>query len=129
MTPEKHWPDGSAIGKLNIVTAEGKDPRQVLDSTVCNANPLCKVPERVSLPNALDVQRTFLRNDKRGNFMGLSLDFKAAHKCAKVLPLIPSGIQTLPLRGVPFRGKIQSILLATCRRPTPAHRARTSAPV
>ena len=71
----RHWPAGTAIGKLNIVSAEGKDPRLVL---------VCKVPERVSLPNALDVQRTFLHNDKHGNFVGLSLDFKAAHKCVKV---------------------------------------------
>ena len=80
----RHWPAGTAIGKLNIVSAEGKDPRLVLDSTICNANPLCKVPERVSLPTALDVQRTFLQGDCHGNFVGMSLDFKAAHKCVKV---------------------------------------------
>ena len=80
----RQWPEGTAIGKLNIVSAEGKDPRLVLDSTICNANPLCKVPERVSLPAALDVQRTFLQGDRRGNFIGMSLDFKAAHKCVKV---------------------------------------------
>ena len=56
-------PNGTAIGKLNIVSAEGKDPRLVLDSAVCNASPLCKVPERVSLPvhltcNALFCNRT-----------------------------------------------------------------------
>ena len=80
----RQWPEGTAIGKLNIVSAERKDPRLVLDSTICNANPLCKVPERVSLPTALDVQRTFLQGDRRGNFIGMSLDFKAAHKCVKV---------------------------------------------
>ena len=26
----KHWPQGIAIGKLNIVIAEGRDPRLVL---------------------------------------------------------------------------------------------------
>ena len=80
----RHWPAGTAIGRLNIVSAEGKDPRRVLDSTICNANPLCKVPEQVSLPTALDVQRTFLQGDCHGNFVGMSLDFKAAHKCVKV---------------------------------------------
>ena len=80
----RQWPEGTAIGKLNIVSGEGKDPRLVLDSTICNANPLCKVPERVSLPTALDVQRTFLQGGRRGNFIGMSLDFKAAHKCVKV---------------------------------------------
>ena len=80
----RQWPEGTAIGKLKIVSAEGNDPRLVLDSTICNANPLCKVPERVSLPTALDVQRTFLQGDRHGNFIGMSLDFKAAHKCVKV---------------------------------------------
>ena len=79
-----HWPQGTAIGKLNIVAADGKDPRLVLDSTVCNANTLCKVPERVSLPTALDVQRTFQHHDPFGAFAGLSLDFKAARKSVKV---------------------------------------------
>ena len=80
------WPQGSAIGKLNIVTADGKEPRLVLDSTICNANTLCTVPERVSLPSALDVQRTFQHCDAFGSFIGLSLDFKAAHKSVKVSP-------------------------------------------
>ena len=31
-----------AIGKLNLVFAEGKEPRLVLDSSVCNANQLCR---------------------------------------------------------------------------------------
>ena len=48
-----HWPQGTAIGKLNIVAADGKEPRLVLDSTICHANTLCRVPERVSLPSAL----------------------------------------------------------------------------
>ena len=80
------WPQGSAIGKLNIVTADGKEPRLVLDSTICNANTLCAVPERVSLPSALDVQRTFQHCDAFGSFVGLSLDFKAARKSVKVSP-------------------------------------------
>ena len=45
---------------------DGEEPRLVLDSSVCNANTLCTVPERVSLPSALDVQRTFQRNDAYG---------------------------------------------------------------
>ena len=31
----QHWHKGIAVGKLNVVHAEGKDPRLVLDSTVC----------------------------------------------------------------------------------------------
>ncbi|CAE7459247.1 unnamed protein product [Symbiodinium sp. KB8] len=55
-----HWPKGTAIGKLNVVVAEGRDPRLVLDSTVCGLNPAVHIPERVALPTASDVQRTFL---------------------------------------------------------------------
>ena len=50
------WPAGSAIGKLHIVivATESKDPpRLVLDSTVCNANPVCKVLQKVSWPGLL----------------------------------------------------------------------------
>ena len=80
----QHWPAGSAIGKLNIVTAEGKEPRLVLDSTVCNANIARKVSEKVSLPSNLDVHRTFSSDDAFGRWVALSLDFKAAHKSIKV---------------------------------------------
>ncbi|CAE7756746.1 unnamed protein product, partial [Symbiodinium necroappetens] len=32
---KKRWPKGIAVGKLSLVKAEGRDPRLVLDSTVC----------------------------------------------------------------------------------------------
>ena len=83
---EQRWPNRTAIGKLNVVMADGKDPRLVLDSTVCNANPLCKIPEHVALPSALDVQRSFLHKDCYGDLLCTALDFKAAHKCVKVAP-------------------------------------------
>ena len=81
---QQAWPSCTAVGKLNIVQAEGKDARLVLDSTVCNANPKCFVPEHVRLPTSMDVARTFLPEDGYGQHVGLSLDFKAAHKCVKV---------------------------------------------
>ena len=34
----QHWHKGIAVGKLNVVHAEGKDPQLVLDSTVCGVN-------------------------------------------------------------------------------------------
>ena len=61
--------------------AEGKDPRLVLDSTVCGVNPKCAVPERISLPMASDV-----REDTHSSFVGASFDFKAAHKQIQVHP-------------------------------------------
>ena len=82
----QHWPQGTAIGKLNIVTAEGRDPRLVLDSTICGLNPAVQLPEHVALPTASDVQRSFLAQDCYASLVALSLDFKAAHKCCKVKP-------------------------------------------
>ena len=62
-TAAKHWPQGVAIGKPNIVIAGGRDPRSVLDNTVCNANTLCRVPEHVALPSAHEVMRSFQHGD------------------------------------------------------------------
>ena len=80
------WPQRAATGKLNVVFAEGKEPRLVLDSSVCNANLLCSIPEHVSLPSSLDVHRSFLSSDQYGAWSALALDVKAAHKHIKVRP-------------------------------------------
>ena len=80
----KHWSQGIAIGKLNIVIAEGRDPRLVLDSTVCKANTLCRIPEHVALPSAHEVMKSFQRGDAYGNWTAIALDFKAAYKTVKL---------------------------------------------
>ena len=80
----KHWPQGIAIGKLNIVMAEGRDPRLVLDSTICKANTLCRIPEHVALPSAHEVMKSFQHRDAFGQWIALALDFKAAHQTVKV---------------------------------------------
>ena len=82
----QHWHKGIAVGKLNVVHAEGKDPRLVLDSTVCGVNPKCAIPERISLPMASDVRLAFLPEDTHSSFVGASFDFKAAHKQIQVHP-------------------------------------------
>ena len=82
----QHWHKGIAIGKLNVVHAEGKEPRLVLDSTVCGVNPKCNIPERVSLPMASDVRLAFMPEDTHASFIGASFDFKAAHKQVQVHP-------------------------------------------
>ena len=58
-----------------------KDPRLVLDSTVCQVNPNCSLPEAVQLPTVSDA---FQPSDPHSMWMGASLDFKAAHKQVKV---------------------------------------------
>ena len=81
---QQHWPTGTAVGKLNIVFAEGKEPRLVLDSTICGVNPRCHLPERVALPMASDIRLATHASDHHGAFVGASIDFKAAHKQVKV---------------------------------------------
>ena len=66
--------------------AEGRDPRLVLDSTICNVNPRCHLPERVALPTASDIRLTTQTSDPHGAFLGAGLDIKAAHKQVAVHP-------------------------------------------
>ena len=68
------WPKGVALGKLNVVFADGKDPRLVLDSTICGVNPRCHIPERVTLPMAADLRLATQPHDSHGAFIGASLD-------------------------------------------------------
>ena len=81
---KKRWPKGVAVGKLSLVKAEGRDPRLVLDSTVCQVNPLCRIPEAVTMPTVQEVRRSFQPQDPRGAYISASIDFKAAHKRVKV---------------------------------------------
>ena len=73
----QHWNKGIAVGKLNVVHAEGKEPRLVLDSTVCGVNPKC---------NISDVRLAFMPEDTHASFIGASFEFKAAHKQIQVHP-------------------------------------------
>ena len=83
---ESRWPSATAVGKLNLVEAPGKDPRLVLDSTICQVNPNCSLPEAVQLPTVSDVCFSFQPSDPHSMWIGASLDFKAAHKQVKVRP-------------------------------------------
>ena len=81
---KKRWPKGIAVGKLSLVKAEGRDPRLVLDSTICQVNTLCRIPEAVTMPTVQEVRRSFQPQDPRGAYVSASIDFKAAHKRVKV---------------------------------------------
>ena len=74
---------GIAVGKINVVFAEGKEPRLVLDSTVCQVNTRCHLPERLSLPMASDLALSTQPEDTPGAFVG-GIDFKAARKQVQV---------------------------------------------
>ena len=79
------WPAGTARGRLNVVFADERDARLVLDSSVCNLNARCALPEKMSMPSALDVRLSFAPPDPHGIWHALCLDFKAAHKRMHVL--------------------------------------------
>ena len=101
----QHWHKGIAICKLNVVHADGKEPRLVMDSTVCGVNPNCNTPERVSLPMASDVRLAFLPEDTHASFIGASFHFKAAHKQVKVHPS-EHGLLLFPFAKTLFRYRV-----------------------
>ena len=85
-TAKLRWPAGVAVGRLNVVLAEGKDPRLVVHSSICNVTLRCTLSEKVALPMASDVKLAHLPDDPVGAFTGASFDFKAAHKQIQVRP-------------------------------------------
>ena len=54
---QEQWPLGVAVGKLGLVLAEGRNPRLVVDNTVCGVNARCVMPEKATLPTASITQR------------------------------------------------------------------------
>ena len=75
-----------AIGKMSIVSAPGKKPRLVVDSTVCGTNPSCLIPETFALPSVDDVRECFPLRMHAGKLAGFALDVKSAHKTVRVRP-------------------------------------------
>ena len=78
---EKRWKQGIALGKLGVVHADNRDPRLVLDSTICGMNGRCHLPEKQRLPNLRRVS-FFLSTcpPLQEELQGASIDIKAAHK-------------------------------------------------
>ena len=58
-TAERRWTKGAALGKLGVVCADNRDPRCVLDSTICGMNGCCYLPEKQRLPNLRHVSHFF----------------------------------------------------------------------
>ena len=78
---EARWPLGIALGKLGVVHADNRDPRLVLDSTICGMNGRCFIPEKQRLPNIRHIS-WFLSScpPLQDEWQGASIDIKAAHK-------------------------------------------------
>ena len=78
---ERRWPKGIALGKLGVVCADSRNPRLVLDSTICGMNGRCHLPEKQRHPNLRHVS-FFLSTcpPLQEEWQGASIDIKAAHK-------------------------------------------------
>ena len=126
------WPAGTAIGKLNIVFSDERDARLVLDSSICNLNARCTLPERMALPSALDVQLSFSPHDPLAIWRALCLDFKGCtqtHACQSQRarnPSLPRRRPALLLQSLPFWRPLQLLLVGPRRRPHHSHPARTT---
>lgn len=83
---QEQWPLGVAVGKLGLVLAEGRNPRLVVDNTVCGVNARCVMPEKATLPTARDVMRAYPIRSSQARVQAFSLDIKSAHKRMAVLP-------------------------------------------
>ena len=70
-----------ALGKLGVVHADNREPRLVLDSTICGMNGRCHLPEKQRLPNLRHIS-FFLSScpPLQEEWQGASIDIKAAHK-------------------------------------------------
>ena len=123
-----HWPKGAAIGKLNVVLAQGRDPRMVLDSTICNLNPRCHLPERVQMPTHLHAPRpTRVLARPLTGLQGSAQSMRCTQR-RKRHTALPAPGQIVLLQGVSFRRKIQQLLVAKTRLCHPPHTAPPAQP-
>ena len=81
---QDRWGDRLAVGRLNIVTALGKKPRLVVDSTVCGTSSCCHVGETYALPGLDCVRHCFPFRRHNGELGSFSLDIEAAHKTVRI---------------------------------------------
>ena len=73
-----------AAGRLGVVKKDGSAPRLIGDSSVSNANPLCRISEKVEMPTLDDVIQ-FLSRHAQEDWVAFMLDVKTAHKRVKVV--------------------------------------------
>ena len=69
-----------AVGRLGLALSDSRPPRLVVDSSICGLNSQITIPERTTLPSALDVLRVYPIRNIDESLLGFSLDVKSAHK-------------------------------------------------
>ena len=69
-----------SVGRLGLALSDTRPPRLVVDSSICGLNSQVEIPERTTLPSALDVLRVYPLRNLDESLLGFSLDVKSAHK-------------------------------------------------
>ena len=96
-----------ALGKLGVVFADNRDPRLVLDSTICGMNGRCHLPEKQRLPNLRHVS-FFL-----STCPPLQEDIMAAHK-RMLIKEEERGASYFSSRTRPTRTKLHTLVQNQC---------------
>ncbi|CAE7784972.1 Gapdh [Symbiodinium sp. CCMP2592] len=71
-TALERWPDRCAVGKMSIVSSEGRPDRLVVDNSICNTNALCQIDETYTLPLLGSARASF---PLRGRVTAACLEF------------------------------------------------------
>ena len=66
------------MGRLGLALSDNRPPRLVVDSSICGLNSQVAIPERTTLPSALDVLRVYPPRNLDESLLGFSLDVKSA---------------------------------------------------
>ena len=69
---------------MNIVNSEGREPRFVVDDSVCNTNALCHISESYSNPTLASVRAAFPLRGDPSPLGAFAMDVKAAHKSIRI---------------------------------------------
>ena len=56
---QQEYPLGVSVGKLGIATSDSRPPRLVVDSSICDLNGRCIMPDKSTLPIAKELIRSF----------------------------------------------------------------------
>ena len=77
---QQKYPSGVGLGKLGIAFSDSRPPRLILDSSVCNANQNCWIPERQCYPSVRDVLESFPLRTCSEPQHAATFDIKSARK-------------------------------------------------
>ncbi|CAE6924592.1 unnamed protein product [Symbiodinium sp. CCMP2592] len=80
---QQRW-ENIAVATLNVVLADNRKPRLIMDGTVSGVNSSCFLNERYCLPSLKDVRSAFPLRMNNEDLSAFSLDIRAAHKTIRI---------------------------------------------